>query len=362
MDSLKSILKNAQEDTAKLKAYMALGKAAERKDKLLYAEPAWKLVDELFIKEKQKDVRDNLINAERELPDLVISFYSNKDSTEWNKAMPYLFSHLQAIEKTGDKKRTANFLFKVANISLDQRKDSAQFRNYILKSIALSREIKDSVLILDSYGYMCAFYKSAGNFTSALEAAQNAMEISLQLQYDRGIARSHRMLAFLYGDYGEDELALSNYQAALDVAGKIKDDWEKYNTLIPLAGFYSMRNNASKALEYFNMVLELCKKSPDLEPEVAEVYRMIGQIYIKDKDYKSAQEFFGKSLTLTGQGKNDYQFMVTMVNMGTCIISRVILKKHFIIIPVQMAWQIQREARVVCGDTLGIYWHRIISD
>jgi signal transduction histidine kinase len=316
MDSLKAELKNAKEDTAKLRIYLAIGNAAERKDKLLYAEPAWKLVDELFVKEKKEEVRLKLIEAEKALPDLVNSYYSNNDSTDWNKAITYLVGHLQAIEKTGDKKRIANFLFSFAAISLDQRKDSASFRTYILKSIGLAKEIKDSALILDGYGYMCAFYKSAGSFSLSLEAAQSSMAVCRQLNYARGIARSHRMLAALYGDYGEDELALSNYQASLDIAYKIKDAREIYNTLIPFGGFYSIRNNMGKALEYFTKILELCRTNPDLGPELPEVYRMIGEIYKDSKDYKNALTNFEKSLARSEEQKNYYNFMVTVFNMG----------------------------------------------
>lgn len=76
------LLKNATSDTTKLNIYMALANACEKKDKLNYAEPAWTLVDKLFVKEKKEAVREKLIEKENVLPDLITGNYSNNKRKE----------------------------------------------------------------------------------------------------------------------------------------------------------------------------------------------------------------------------------------------------------------------------------------
>ena len=64
VDSLKTELANAKADTTKLKIYLSLGEACERKDNLLYAEPALKLVDKLFLKQHTEEESQKLFDQE----------------------------------------------------------------------------------------------------------------------------------------------------------------------------------------------------------------------------------------------------------------------------------------------------------
>ncbi len=316
IDLLKAELKIAKEDTTRLAIYLALGKASQNKDKLLYAEPAWALMDKIFATEKKEAVRQLLIETETALPDLITSYFSNNNATDWGKAMPYLDNRLQAIEKKGDKKRTGAFLHRMARIALDEKKDSAMFRTYISKSISIAKEIKDSALIVNGYNFMCAFYESSGNFSEAMEAAQSSLAVCRKLNYDKGIAQSHRMLAKLYQNYGEDELAITNYQTALGIVYSIKDTAIIYNTLIPLGQFYSARNNTGKALEYFNKALDICTSNPDFSPRLGELYLNIGGMYNENKDYKNALLNFEKSLSKAEEAKDNYTASWTLSEMG----------------------------------------------
>ena len=57
LDSLKGELKVAKADTTKLRIYLLLGGACEKKDKLEYTEPALNLVDTLFLKTQKTHER-----------------------------------------------------------------------------------------------------------------------------------------------------------------------------------------------------------------------------------------------------------------------------------------------------------------
>lgn len=67
IDSLKAELKKAAQDTTRLKLYIELGTACERKDNLLYAEPALELADKLlsetFPESTKKMIREQKAGA-----------------------------------------------------------------------------------------------------------------------------------------------------------------------------------------------------------------------------------------------------------------------------------------------------------
>ena len=317
MDSLKNKLANAKEDTTKLKIYVALGEACDRKDNLLYTEPAQKLIDALFLNQHTAEERQKLFDQEQGLLNLIIAYHTNNDVTDWNKVMAYTDTRLASIEKTGDQKRTAEFLFQVAAISLDGKKDSALFRVTMQKSLALFNSLKDSSRIVDGYGFLFNFYRSAGNFTQAFESIQSAIATSRKLNYQKGVAISLSMLADLYRDYGEYDQALENYQAGLDILYKAKDTGNIYNVLAALGGFYRTQHNTAKALEYYHKLIGICASYKKPDHNVASVYKWIGMVYSDNKDYNNALLNFEKSRHLFDSSGDIYETARVLNEIGS---------------------------------------------
>ncbi len=281
MDSLNILLKNAKEDTTKLRLYVALGEVCEKNDMLLYTGPALNLVDKLLIKNHTEEERDKLFDQEQGLLYSVVAYHTNNDTTNWAKVEAYNDARLKAIEKTGNQKRTAEFLFHIASISLDGKKDSAMFFANMYKSLAIFNEIKDSAYIVYGYRFICSFSRSAGNFTKAFESIQSAIAISRKLNYPKGIASSLTQLADLYRDNGEDGQALENYQAALDILYKAKDTSALFNSLAALGGFYYSKHNTVKALEYYNKLIEICaRQSKPYHNQLVIVFQCLNSIML----------------------------------------------------------------------------------
>ena len=317
IDSLSVSLKNATTDTTKLRIYIALSEACEKKDNLLYTEPALNLVDKLLSKKHSEEVRDKLFDQELGLLYSVVAYYTNNDTTDWKKVSIYNESRLKAIEKTGNQKRTAEFLFHIATISLDGKKDSAMFFTNMYKSLAIFNEIKDSAYIVYGYRFISSFSRSAGNFTKAFESIQSAITISRKLNYLKGLSSSLTQLADLYRDYGEDALAQENYQAALDISYQAKDTSELFNVLGAVGGYYYTKHNTAKALEYYNKLIEICAKQSRFYHNQGSVYKWIGLVYSDNKDYSNALLNFEKSLALNNTAGNIYETANVLNEIGT---------------------------------------------
>ncbi len=316
MDSLKTELNNAKEDTTKLKIYLALGEACERKDILLYTEPAQKLVDNFFLTQHTEKQRKKLLEQELALLYGEIAYYTSNNITDWSKVMAYTDTRIKIMENTGDRKRIAEFLFQVAGISLDSKKDSAMFRTTMQKSLVIFNDLKDSVRIVDGYHFLFNFYRSAGNFTESFESIQSAISISRKLNYSKGIARSLWMLADLYRDYGEYDQALENYQAAQDILNKTKDTSELFNVLAAEAGFYHIQHNTGKALEYYNKLIEICASYSNPDHNAGSAYKWIGMVYSDNNDYNNALLNFEKSLHLFDSSRNIFEAVRVLNEIG----------------------------------------------
>jgi two-component system NtrC family sensor kinase len=316
LDSLKLELKNAKSDTTKLKIYLALGKASDKKNKLMYAEPALQLVDKLLLNELNKRERKKLIEQEQALLSLIGIYYRRSSPAEWDKAMTYLQSRLQAIEKTGDQKRTAAFLYEMARISVNEKKDSVLFRTYMLRSISVAKVIKDSALIVEGNSFLTAVYWSAGNFSNALNAVQSSITICRQLGYEKGLAESHRLMAGIYEELGEEEQALENFQISLDIATKTRDTIELSTTLQAMGNFYSRKKNIDKALEFYKRLLAIINiyKIPNYSP--GTVLMLIGNVYSENSDYKKALHYFEESLKQYEAEKDYERISISLFSIG----------------------------------------------
>jgi len=305
LDSLKGELKVAKADTTKLRIYLMLGDACEKKDKLEYTEPALNLVDKLLLKERNKHERQKLVEQEQALL-YPFGFYYRYSNTEvWDKAMSNLQSRLQAIEKTGDQKRAATFLYEMARISLDEKKDSSLFRTYMLRSISVAKENKDTALIVNGYLFMGSFYSSAGNYTEGLEAIQSSISFCKKLNYNKGLIQSYRLLGILYGIFSENDLALENLQTALDISSKTKDTLEICHTLRHLGSYYAKQKNIKKALEYWEQLQKISIIYTNCPYSTGDILTQIGNGYSDNNDFKNAQLFFEKSLHSIEEDRND---------------------------------------------------------
>jgi signal transduction histidine kinase len=307
MDSLNVLLKNPTADTTRLRIYMALSEACEKKDNLLYAEPALNLVDKLLIQTHTEEEREKLFEQELGLLYSVVAYHTNNDTTNWTRVETFNEARLKAIEKTGNQKRTAEFLFHIAAISLDGKKDSAMFFTNMYKSLAIFIELKDSAYIVYGYRYISSFSRSAGNFTKAFESIQSAIAISRKLNYLKGLASSLTQLGDLYRDYGEDAQALENYQSALDIFYTAKDTNTLFNALGALGGFYYSKHNTAKALEYYNKLIEICARQSKPYHNAGSVYKWIGLTYSDCNDYGNALLNFEKSLHLFDSARNFFE-------------------------------------------------------
>ncbi len=315
MDSLKTELQNARHDTTRLRLYLALGDSCERKDNMLYAEPAVKLADILLSKNSDEKQREKFLEQKSAAYDLIIAYYTKDNNTDWNKVIEFIQERLAGYEKEGNKKRIGEALFDIANIYL-YKNDTALFHEYINKSFAVFFENKDTVFIVNGYRGLTQYYLSRGNFQQALKSIQSAIEVSKEMKYKKGEALSLAQLGDMYRDNGENVQALENYQNSLSILTETKDTNDLFNVLAAVGGFYYTLHNTDKALEYYNKLIAICNSKQDIDHNIGSVYKWIGLVYRDNNDFRNSLLSFKKSLAVFDSTKNKWQTKEVLDEMG----------------------------------------------
>ena len=316
MDSLKTELQNAKQDTTRLRLFLALGEACERKDNMLYAEPAVELADKLLSQNIDEKQRKIILEQKSRAYDLIIVFYTKNNNTDWNKVIEFIQARLAGYEKEGNKRRIGEALLDISYLYF-YKSDTAGYLEYTNKSLAVFFEIKDTVFLLNGYWGLSQYFLSIGNYQQALKSIQSAIEISKEMNYKKGEAFSLAQLGDMYRDNGENAQALENYQNSLSILNETKDTNDLFNVLAAVGGFYYTLHNVDKALEYYNKLIAICNSKKDIDHTIGSVYKWIGLVHRDNNDFRNSLLYFEKSLAVFDSTKNKGQVIDVLNETGT---------------------------------------------
>ena len=134
-------------------------------------------------------------------------------------------------------------------------------------------------------------------YRTALEYADSGLTLAKNIGFRKGETDLHRTVGAMYFYLNEYELAISNYEKALEIATEIKDEYGKAALMYNIALVYQRQEKHVETLKYFYAVLPYWEKmglKQILERSIysiAEVYNIIGE-------YNLSVEFAQKSITL----------------------------------------------------------------
>jgi tetratricopeptide (TPR) repeat protein len=73
------------------------------------------------------------------------------------------------------------------------------------------------------YGNLGSVYRQQGDFSRAIEAYHNALELHLKIGEEQEIAKDYVNLGTVYGQQGKYDLAMEMYQKALEILLRLGD-------------------------------------------------------------------------------------------------------------------------------------------
>lgn len=154
----------------------------------------------------------------------------------------------------------------------------------------------DRVDSLNNYSWE----KRYTSYNEAISHSEQALELSKKINYEKGLAYARLNLAICHFLKSRNEEAFPLLQLALEYFCQYPDEKGYVSTLLHIGNIYESYGDYEKALDFSQKALLKAKETKYIEGE-GDVQAMLGLIYIRLADYKSAQKAYTESLKIRVQ-------------------------------------------------------------
>jgi len=130
------------------------------------------------------------------------------------------------------------------------------------------------------------------------EYAKQALSLSKELSFEKGIAESLMNIGWGYFSESYDEKAMEYFLQSLKIAEELEYKEIISEDLRSIGILYASKSHYSKAMNYCKQALEIAEESEN-KKGIGKCLRIIGWIYFSQKKYTKALESLVKALPLT---------------------------------------------------------------
>ena len=135
------------------------------------------------------------------------------------------------------------------------------------------------------------------NQTEALDAAKKAIDLSTQLKYARGIAKSARLIGIIDRIMGDNDGAIAELKTAIGIYDSLHIDKGLGDSYNSLGEVYRITGENAEALKNYQAGLDLFRKSGD-KKNIALLENNMGIIYYNEQQYDKALNLYQDALQL----------------------------------------------------------------
>ncbi|WP_445664002.1 CHAT domain-containing protein [Fodinibius sp. AD559] len=325
------------------------------------------LADSLFKQGKEYDDKGKMAESEfyyREAYNLYRQFQDTaswlRAGKEYASAMVYrskneqamkLYKKLLKADHPANDTYNRGDLFTSMGWSSKRMGKVDQAEKFYNKALPLAQESGDSLLIGTVYNNLAGVYSNRGDYSSALENYQQALNyyknkrfkaitlsnigrvyVELSL-YDRALEYHNRslkirqeigsvhLLANIYNQIGRVQRNLANYDQALVSYKQALDNSRQASTpkltasiLNNLGLLYKKLSEYDKAIGYYEQSLAISEKTSG-PGSIATTINNIGQLYWEQGNKKEAASYYRKALKLREQIGNPYDIASSLNSM-----------------------------------------------
>jgi signal transduction histidine kinase len=301
IDSLKTVLKTAKPDTAKVNSLNALSseyrKIEEFEMSFQYAELALELARTLVHNNGILESYTNTVQAclRMECPDF----------------LKILFTYLKIFEEIGDKKGMSRCYMNIGNI-YGGMGNSPQALKYYLTSLNISEKMGYKTVMAGSYINIGGIYQGQENHQAALENYISALKIFEEIGAKKGIASCYNGIGTVYSKMGQMDKALENYLASLKIKEEIGFKIGMANSYNNIGEIYQEQGNYREALKNHFTALKI-REEIGHRNGIAGSNNNIGEIYLDQDNYTEARKyleeglFVAKKIKRKARIRNSYQ-------------------------------------------------------
>ena len=281
MDSLKTELQNAKQDTTRIKIIAELCNICEVEDNLKYGEMGLNLAVKLISAAGNKEERKRLLKQKRFFRSVIKIYYKSKlKSSEY---LEYMFANLQSDQESND---TLNCISDYRALSSFYHYTLHDKQN-ALKYLNLASELATRV---NDKGQLASIYNDLGLMENDSAIISGYLRKSFKLYIETGNKKDALIPLWNLGtrlggnkNYAE---ALNVLNSVIKIARELKDSTEIKSAKFAIAGVYAQMGKEQEALE----LLFAGIKGPDAGDSLffIQSYLSIADIYKKKGNYSDA--------------------------------------------------------------------------
>ncbi len=138
------------------------------------------------------------------------------------------------------------------------------------------------------------------DFYSSIRYADEALALSRQLGYTKGIARANNLKGFCYWAFGDNELAIEKGLESYTLAEREKSSMIRAESCLILSRAYMDQSERTKAAAYLSEAETIANQAKNWD-QLSRVYNLAGVIQFIEQKEDTALQLYTKSLSIVEQ-------------------------------------------------------------
>ena len=262
------------------------------------------------------------LSAEENIANVYIS------TEEFEKAAEIYEHSLAAKSKTKGENnpQLIDLYSNYANALYNQNKydEAGKIYDRCLQIIEKER-IQDTELdvFYNNYGLFC---KASGDYKVALISTEYSLNAKRKKYGEQNIKYANTLnnLGTIYDRLGNFSKSAESYEKAEQIVKAVESETSvtMSDVYINKGNLYNRQGQNELALTYYNKALEIKEKNNAEDKKLASIYNNVGTVYQNVEDYRLAQYFFKKSLDITKKhiGENSQEAAESYNNLGNVML------------------------------------------
>jgi serine phosphatase RsbU (regulator of sigma subunit)/Tfp pilus assembly protein PilF len=287
IDSLQTYIRNAKEDTLKIKAVIELGK--------LYINNGNFEIGFKYVKQGQELAQR--LNYPKGIANsyyIIGRVYAHHG--DYTKALEAYFNSLKIWEKLGNKNGISNTSINIGNIYKEQGNFKEALERYF-RSLKIWEELGNKTGIANVYLNLGNIYLDQENYENALDSYFKVSKIWEELGYKKGIADAEDNIGNVFDGLKDQKKSMYYHLKALKIRQEINDKPGLSNSYNNVGLVYADQKNYEKALDFHFKSLKISKEI-EYKRGVGNSYCNIGLVYMKQHKFGDAYQYLNNSLTI----------------------------------------------------------------
>ncbi|WP_420317019.1 tetratricopeptide repeat-containing sensor histidine kinase [Ekhidna sp.] len=192
-------------------------------------------------------------------------------------------------------------------------------QRHVIDSIKNELSTQEPTEQIQSLNDLSWHYKNIDT-DSAMQFAQNALELSKKIESSEAIAASYNSIANVLEATGKLDSALQMHKMSLSIKENLQDTSGMADSYNNIGIAYDELGKYNLALEYYLKALRLYESQTDQDFKIAMVLGNIGIVYKKQKEYDKVLSYYQQALAIYEEVKSDFGIMVTKGNIGSVML------------------------------------------